>query len=476
MDFAGFRIVRISRKGTGTHPRVTVWIIAGAVFAFAAFLVLLGPGAGWLDSASLHGLTAEQRASEIDAMRGYLIQYGGGVFLFLALVYTARTFQLSREGHVTDRYTKAIEQLGSDHLDVRLGAIYALERIMIDSARDHPTIVEVLAAFVRGHAPYQPPAEDENPDPEYPLDFPGTDVIAAVTVLSRRPQGREERGLVNLQSTYLAYTRFISPNLSRVDLSDAFLVGAKLIHADLSGAVLNGADLSRAFLGDANLTQASLFGATMNDIRLGGANLTRASLFGANLRGALMDNADLTAADLTAADLTNADLTGTELSDEQRTAARGVAAPSGEPELLYYRYARESGHHGGFMGSNSGSSSGIPFASGHAPEDLPAVLRATARRLVGIGLVISQRRDLVDPPGLAPALVPVVGCIQRKVGIPVSGVDALRGIGVGVVPVGREIGGVPDLGRWLDMCSRPQLGRRAVVELLLAQMGVCRAL
>ena len=67
-------------------------------------------------------------------------------------MYTALNFRLSRESHVTDRYTKAIEQLGSEGLDVRLGAIYALERIMFDSPRDHPTIVEVLAAFVREHS------------------------------------------------------------------------------------------------------------------------------------------------------------------------------------------------------------------------------------------------------------------------------------------------------------------------------------
>ena len=39
-------------------------------------------------------------------------------------------------------------RLGSDRLDVRLGAVYALERVMIDAAPDHPAIVELLAAFV----------------------------------------------------------------------------------------------------------------------------------------------------------------------------------------------------------------------------------------------------------------------------------------------------------------------------------------
>jgi hypothetical protein len=38
-----------------------------------------------------------------------------------------------RAGAVTDRYTKAIEQLGSDELDVCVGGIYALERVGSDS-------------------------------------------------------------------------------------------------------------------------------------------------------------------------------------------------------------------------------------------------------------------------------------------------------------------------------------------------------
>jgi hypothetical protein len=54
---------------------------------------------------------------------------------------------------VTDRYTKAIEQFGSDKLDVRVGGTYALERIAHDSARDHPTVMEVcsLRSYVSAH-------------------------------------------------------------------------------------------------------------------------------------------------------------------------------------------------------------------------------------------------------------------------------------------------------------------------------------
>jgi hypothetical protein len=60
-----------------------------------------------------------------------------------------RTHELTEQGQVTDRYTKAIEQLESEKLDVRIGGIYALERVARDSARDHPTVMEVLRVHPR---------------------------------------------------------------------------------------------------------------------------------------------------------------------------------------------------------------------------------------------------------------------------------------------------------------------------------------
>ena len=79
-----------------------------------------------------------------------------GTFWLNSRVYriTARTFELTERGHLTDRYAKAIEQLGNDNVDVRLGGIYSLEQIAADSSRDRDqaTVVEVLSAFVRVHS------------------------------------------------------------------------------------------------------------------------------------------------------------------------------------------------------------------------------------------------------------------------------------------------------------------------------------
>jgi hypothetical protein len=70
---------------------------------------------------------------------------------------------------VTDRYTKAIDQLRSDKLDERIGGIYALDRVARDSFTDHPTAMEVLAAFIGEHlqaqwSPHEPDEGRTRPD------------------------------------------------------------------------------------------------------------------------------------------------------------------------------------------------------------------------------------------------------------------------------------------------------------------------
>jgi hypothetical protein len=73
-----------------------------------------------------------QRAAAEASTRTAII---AGLAVFAALL----TYRLTQQGQITDRYTKAVEQLGGDKLHVRLGGIYALERIAVDSQRDHLT-------------------------------------------------------------------------------------------------------------------------------------------------------------------------------------------------------------------------------------------------------------------------------------------------------------------------------------------------
>jgi hypothetical protein len=268
-------------------------IIAATVLALVVAWVLFVPAADWLAHHDVGSVKGSPHETAVDNARGRLLTLGAGLFAAGALVFTARNFALSREGQVTDRYTKAIGQLGSKKLDVRIGGIYALERIARDSRKDHPTVMEVLAAFIREHSHKQGPTQrpepatgappTQRPEPDAPPPrSTRPDVQAAVTVIGRRISKNDRR---------------------HIDLEGADLTGANLTGADLSGANLTGADLSGADLALASLTRAA-------GANLAGANLGDADLTGADLSGATLTRADLTGADLSGADLSGADLTG----------------------------------------------------------------------------------------------------------------------------------------------------------------------
>jgi hypothetical protein len=176
------------------------------------------------------------------------------------------------------RHPEALALLSASQPEVRVGAIYALERAATRSADDHPVVMSVLAAFVREHShPAQP------------------DVQAALTVLGRRASERD-REPIDLTGADLARLR-----LPGADLAGARLARTRFRAADLHGAVLGGADLTGADLAGAdlagtNLTAADLTGARLTGAYLVGATLTRATLADADLTGALFLHSDAQAA------------------------------------------------------------------------------------------------------------------------------------------------------------------------------------
>jgi len=289
------------------------WLAGGIAAVLLAGLiawVLVVPAADWLARHDVGPATGTLLETARTNARGGLLTLAAGLVASAALVFTARNLALSRrafeltaQGQVTDRYTKAIEQLGSNKIDIRIGGIYALERIAGDSARDHPTVMEVLAAFIREHSRESSPL----PTAENGVTadwLARADVQAAIAVIGRRDTDRDVRQ-VNLAFANLARAELLKANLHLVFLLGASLTEASLHQANLSGAFLIGADLTEADLSEAALDSA----------RLTRANLTRADLVGANLSGADLADANLTCANLAYADLSGAHLIAADLTE-----------------------------------------------------------------------------------------------------------------------------------------------------------------
>lgn len=132
------------------------WAVLWGVASAVLFVLLWGPGAALLTGVRQGHLSPAEEVAAVEAVRTQLTQLATGALAMAALIFTGRGFYLRREAQMTDRYIRAVQLLGSGEREVRVGAIYALERIMVDSPRDHATIVEVLAAFARQRAPADP--------------------------------------------------------------------------------------------------------------------------------------------------------------------------------------------------------------------------------------------------------------------------------------------------------------------------------
>ena len=201
--------------------------------------------------------------------------------------------ELVKEGQITDRYVKAVSLLDADGVTARMAGIYALERIMRDSEKDHETIVQLLAAFIRERSPVVD-IPDDMPWKEAAVK---NDVQAALTVLGHRPE-RQEDFLIDLQHVSLCQANLIQlrlegvvfafSNLSFAELTAARLARANFYRASLMSVTASGADLSRAHMQSARLDGGDFLGAKMAD-----ANLREARLSGADLRSVDMAGASL---------------------------------------------------------------------------------------------------------------------------------------------------------------------------------------
>src|SRR3569833_3500747 len=243
--------------------RVLGWTLLGLVAAVLIVCVVaaFGPRPARLlrFSPAAARLSPNEQILAEGAIRTALLQAVGGILLVFGAVTAWRQLlvargqqRVGRRVAVAEAFAKAVEQLAKDDaLALRLGGVYAMDRIADDDPAERPRIAEILSAFVRDGVP--------------PAGAPPRDVRAALEVLTRRdwPVG-----------VGLAGTRLAGARLPGARLVDAVLIGTDLSDAGLRGAVLRGADLSGADLRRADLRGADLRAATLTGARLSAALAT----------------------------------------------------------------------------------------------------------------------------------------------------------------------------------------------------------
>ena len=174
----------------------------------------------------------------------------------------------AEQGQITERLNKATENLGKSTADgepiieVRIGALYALERIAQDSIRDHIQILEILCAYIRNGSLKNKKDKTENPT---------EDVQAALTIIGRRHKWPESAQRVKIETDEEFRINLNGCYLHGAKLGKASLINASFIGTKFRKAFFNRTDLSNAALGSADLTGAWFEETILQDTKLGAA-------------------------------------------------------------------------------------------------------------------------------------------------------------------------------------------------------------
>ena len=234
-------------------PVRAYWLALGILAALAVlWLVLLAPRllVPAQSNASLRDVTdpvkrqqlVDERLNLQNDVRTTLLQGAGGAVLLLGIYLTFRQFQLNQEGHITDRFTHAIDQLGNEKLAVRVGGIAALGRIARDSAKDHEPVMESLAAFVRERSNKLRQDQHQEASSADDISHLGGDLQAAATILGYRPENRQraESKRINLRDAFLGRAHLRNAHYERMALTNADFRRAQLTGIYLDYALLRG--------------------------------------------------------------------------------------------------------------------------------------------------------------------------------------------------------------------------------------------
>ena len=368
----------------GTYVLALVWLGGGCYLGYELYGVLRSPDNNTFGNARAILLT--------------LAAWIGVPFLIWRTLLADRQTRINRETYYADLFTKAIESLGATRInengayvpvmETRIGAIFALERLAKQSRGDYGIIIETLATYIREQCGNPSFFVHEGPDPDEEginvqeketrlwakyramrswieelqknSSANRADVVVALTVLSRRREGRHW----NAQ-----YENEPQTSLSRVNLQGWKMVNDEnaLHDADLrlSDAYLEGASMSGFYVEDSpilgiqiryEMTHSYVSPRSLVGTNLPGLTLRNAQFFPvldcANLSYAHMDGAKCVNASFRSAILIGADFSNAILRDAKFGCANASTAKFDGADLSNTEFIATLLHRVSFVGAD----------------------------------------------------------------------------------------------------------------------------
>lgn len=304
-----------------------------------------------------------ERARAETYARDVYIKAVGGLAVIATAIASWRNLENTKKGvlvaeekQVTERFAKAVEMLADSDRYIRLGGIYALERIAKDSDKDYWQVMEILSAFIRSKSARSQPTigetesdvepyttatfkqienwriEDLNDkyneeqrrseyndqywyedelvgeiNPSYKKTM-SEDVQAAITAIGRRKIWNEEPDYVinlrNLELTGIC----ISGNYNNVDFSDSHFICTTFRGRSSNRSSFDGTNFSNAYFMRTETTDCSMQNAVFRAATIGFSKFQDSNFTGADFTDSLMDAIEISDCELIGSNFSNVEI------------------------------------------------------------------------------------------------------------------------------------------------------------------------
>ena len=238
------------------------------------------------------------------------------------------------------------------NIEVRLGALYALERISQDSARDHVTVMETICAYItqNGSCRDLPPLLPRFPNynlsktvrhfkiQENSLEFlfkfeselkeihrrvesPRKDIEVAFHIIGRRSAFRRDRERLEAKSKFMKFNRidFRGFEISNLDISDmefqrSYFDGVEFRNASLETNAFFNCHFDGSRFAGVKMKSTSFFNCELRNSDLRGVNFVQNNFFNCNLDGSTMSGCTLSGKMIISQNFCNVNLNFSDLS------------------------------------------------------------------------------------------------------------------------------------------------------------------
>jgi Uncharacterized low-complexity proteins len=239
----------------------------------------------------------------------------GACAVFLGIYFAWGNLTTAREGQITERFTRAIDQLGNKKMEIRIGGMYALERIANESKKDYWSVMEILTAYIEENARFKyetmemvEKEEERNNFFNYSIDWDFDKTQKAVNNFLSLDNFRDHETACNIIArrkfqyvgskkswSFLHNQRCIEPShicLGRVNLPYRFFKKSHLENANFFGSFFNSVHFEGAYLQNTFFSLAIIINTKFNDAILENAFFEAAYISKSNFEGANLRNAN----------------------------------------------------------------------------------------------------------------------------------------------------------------------------------------